>query len=402
MLKTSTLKSGTVIGGDFEIESVLGHGNMAVVYKARQISLNRPVALKILYNTLEDDEASFLDIFTHEIRSAALMVHPNLIHAVEAGEDHGRLFFVMEYVKGQSLKQLQNTSTLPSVAELIQIMGDIASALDYGVRKFGLTHGDIKPDNIMVTNQGVGKLADFGLAQTKTDTRREAGIFVTPLYAAPETVMGQVNPGSPLADIYSFGCTMFHLLSGEPPFPGTDPDEVCRLHTTTLPPSLEEKVSGLPQGLYDLVNQCLLKKRSRRPHSWEEVSKRLYGLLEGHKGYKPRHKVVHINNGDHAEAMHKMARRYAKPRKGGAKLAIIFLTIVLTALGATYALLKQEEWRSVADFKKVEEKVPTYKSPENAVKYIENYLTRYKDKAVPEARSLLKKYQEKARLSTED
>lgn len=204
MLKTSALEKGTIIGDDFEIEEKLGKGNMAVVYKARQISLNRSVALKILFNTLEDEDKSFLDIFQHEIRSAALLVHPNLIHAIEAGEDNGRLFFVMEYVQGETLKKLQKANQLPSVARIIKIMADIASALDYGVKKFGLTHGDIKPDNIMVTEDGTGKLADFGLAQTKEDTRSTSGIFVTPLYAAPETLQGMVKPGNPLADIYSF------------------------------------------------------------------------------------------------------------------------------------------------------------------------------------------------------
>jgi len=252
-----------------------------------------------------------------------------------------------------------------------------------------------------VTKDGEGKLADFGLAQTKEDTRSTSGIFVTPLYAAPETVQGIIKPGSPLADIYSFGCTLFHLLAGVPPFPGSDPDEVCRMHTTHLAPKLETRVSGLPKELYELVDQCLLKKRSKRPHDWKEISQRLYGLLEGHKGYKPKHKVIHVNADEHIDAVHSAAIRYRKSKKNGAKLTIVVLFVIAAILGSTYALLKQEDWRSAADFKKVQAKVPTYVSPETAVKHIRRYINHYGEKAVPEAHELLLKYEEKA-LQSED
>ncbi len=404
MLDPTAIAAGTIIGNDYEVESLLGQGNMAMVYKARQISLNRPVALKILFSTIEEEDQSFIDIFFHEVRSAALMIHPNLVHAIDAGEDHGLLYLAMEYVEGQSLRELMNTDSLPDMAKIIKIMADIALALDYGVKKHSLTHGDIKPDNIMIKTDGNAKLADFGLAQTKEDSRMTTGIFVTPLYASPEAIRGETKPGDPMPDIYSFGCTLFNLLAGQPPFLGETPEEVCNMHLTMHPPRLEDEVKGLPEDLCRLVNSTLQKDPVKRPRNWHVVAERLYGLLEGHKDYKATHKVIYIDHTvEHNKAVAEAVRRYSKPRsKSGLSLFLLLLFAILTIAGGGYLFHNREYWRSKSAFNDVKKKVKTYTKPESACTHLRNYIQHYGDNAVPEAKDLLKEYEAKLSKSSEE
>lgn len=403
MLDPTSITIGTIIGNDYEIESLIGQGNMAVVYKARQISLDRPVALKILFDGIDNEDGA-IDIFYHEVRAAALLIHPNLVHAIDAGEHNGSLFFVMEYVEGQSLRELMTANSLPDPAHLIKSMSDIAMALDYGVKKHNLSHGDIKPDNIIIKPDGVAKLADFGLAQTKDDSRGTKGIFVTPLYASPESVQGLAQPGDPMPDIYSFGCMLFELFSGAPPFPGTEAEEVCRMHVDLPAPKLEEKVSDLPAELYQLVNAMLQKSPTKRPRNWNVVAERLSSLLEGHKSYRETHKILYIDHTvEHNKAISEASRRYTRPKnKSGRNLIFMLIVIIFTITALSLFIYNQDFIKSNTAYIKVKSKVKEYNSPQSACDHIRRYLIHYGDKAVPEARELLKEYEAKIKTTNNE
>lgn len=402
MLNARSIDSGTIIGDDYEVICPLGEGNMSTVYKARQISLNRPVALKVLFNNPDESE-NFTDIFFHEVRTAALLVHPNLVHAINAGIHEGLLFFVMEYVDGQTLREMLDEGTLPDLAHIIKIMADIAMALDYATKKHSLSHGDIKPDNIIVKSDGTAKLADFGLAQTKEDSRETTGIFVTPLYASPESIQGIAKPGDTQPDIYSFGCTLFELITGTTPFSALTTEQVCSMHLNNPPPKLEDKIEGLPPELYKLVNQTLVKDPLKRPRNWHIIAQRLYSLLEGNKSYKEERKTLYIDHTiEHNKAVASAIHRYKQPKRASQSLFLMILVAILTTAGVGLAIYNRTYILSNVSYIKLKSKVTEYSSPESACTHIRNYLKHYGEDAVPAAKELLKEYEEKAQKSKKD
>ncbi len=397
MLDLGNIPAGTMIG-DYRIEKVIGAGNMGTVYKALQLSLNRAVAVKFLGNEVFNDSPELMGYFFNEIRATASVLHQHIVKAIDVGQIEEGLFFVMEFAGGGCFGEILDRGEIPELGFVVQSMADVASALAYGFNKHHLHHGDIKPDNIMFTEEGVSKLADFGLAQTKHSHAEDSTIFVTPLYASPESLNSKVQPGNQFPDIYSFGCTLFHLLSGRTPFVSNDIDEICEMQRSVLPPKLEDVVEGLPEDLYRLVNSMLKKDPAQRPHSWEEISGRLYALLEGHSAYKPQNKGHKFHVAASYQSKLKVANVYRNKKKtnGTSFRALFMALLVIGAIAAAgYAIYKRKSIKSYLDFQIVNEVVPTYKDPSLACEYIERYLRKYKEEAMPEAHELLKEYKSK-------
>jgi serine/threonine-protein kinase len=189
------LSPGTRIAG-YCIEAEIGHGAMAVVYRAKQLNLDRPVALKILSDELAANH-EFVSRFFNEARAAAALSHPHIVQAYDAGiADGGIHFFAMEYVEGETLLQRIRHQGHIRPGPGIALAIDIADALNYGWLRQGLTHGDIKPENIMINQAGESKLADFGLAKVAGHDFTGTEILLTPLYAAPETIRGEQGRGT--------------------------------------------------------------------------------------------------------------------------------------------------------------------------------------------------------------
>jgi len=268
------LAPGTDIGG-YRIECELGHGAMAVVYRAIQLNLQRPVALKVLPPEMARD-TEFVNRFFNEARAAAALNHPNIVQAYDAGvADNDTYYFAMEYIEGETLlNRICHDGALP-LRDGVEIGLHIAEALDYGWNRQRLTHGDIKPENIMLSHSGECKLADFGLAKISGQDNDEDGVMLTPLYAAPELIRGQHLRHDCRPDIYSFGATLYHILGGTPPFPGEDPQTVMRrhLHEEVMP--LHKRNPTVPPNVSDYVELLLRKDPEQRPQSWAEISKRL-------------------------------------------------------------------------------------------------------------------------------
>jgi len=225
--------------GEFEILERLGQGGMGAVYKARQTSLDRTVALKTLQASLAGD-AEYIARFQQEAKAAAVLNHPNLVQVHSAGESDGLHWFAMEYVEGESAKARLKRKGRLDPLEAIAITIHVATALEYGWRKAALIHRDIKPDNIFLSEDGEVKLGDLGLAKCAGQTQ---GLTITghsmgtPHYISPEQVEAMKDVDL-RADIYSLGCTLYHLLSGHPPFDGNSAVAIMMKHVNGPVPEL--------------------------------------------------------------------------------------------------------------------------------------------------------------------
>ena len=254
------LSTGSVLG-DFRIDDEIGRGGMGVVYRAAQISLERPVALKVISEALSDREG-FRERFERESRLAASLDHPNIIPVYAAGEHDGVLFIVMRYVDGTDLRALLAAEGAFEPARAAGVVAQVASALD-AAHERGLVHRDVKPANILVAARGGGEhtyLTDFGLTKrTASDSGlTAAGEWVGTLdYVAPEQLRGEAVDGR--ADVYALGCVLYELLTGQVPF--VRDDDIAKLwaHISDPAPSPLELAPDTPRALAAVTERCMEK-----------------------------------------------------------------------------------------------------------------------------------------------
>lgn len=258
--------------GDYLILRRLGRGGMADVYLARQISLDRSVAFKVLHANLAKDR-SYVDRFKREARAAAALVHSNIVQIFEVGQHSDLYFIAQEYVAGRNLKQylMRHGAVQPSLA--MEILAGTAQAIQTA-DEFHVVHRDIKPENIMLSEKGSVKVTDFGLAQVNNDRYSQSltkvGITMgTPLYMSPEQVEGGALDVR--SDIYSLGVTAYHMLSGSPPFEGENPLAIAVQQVKNNAAKLETMRPDLPQSLCDLVHRMIEKAPDDRPQNAGEV-----------------------------------------------------------------------------------------------------------------------------------
>ena len=251
----------------YQMLQKLGKGSMGVVYKAKQQSVDRVVAIKILLEPLAQNK-EFIKRFEREAMIAAKLSHNNVVNAIDAGVIDGHYFFVMEYVEGPTIKDFLDKNKTFDEKEALRITLAIAEALKHAAQR-GLIHRDIKPENVILTKEGEVKLADLGLARLTDDDKwvlSEAGMAIgTPYYISPEQVRGQTNIDI-RADIYSLGATLYHMVTGKVPYSGETPTEVMRKHVdpnvALVPPDhLNSRLSG---GLGMVVETMMAKNREHR------------------------------------------------------------------------------------------------------------------------------------------
>ncbi len=258
--------------GEFEILERLGQGGMGAVYKARQVSLDRLVALKTLQASFASDP-EYIARFRREAKAAAALNHPNLVQVYSAGENDGLHWFAMEYVEGESAQARVKRKGRLDPAEAIAIGIHIATALEYGWRKAQLIHRDIKPDNIFLSNDGEVKLGDLGLAKSATETislTMTGASMGTPHYVSPEQGEGKKDVDL-RADIYSLGCTLFHLVAGRPPYGGETAMAVMLKHVTAPIPDPQHVWPGFPAELARVVVRMMAKSPAGRQQTYGEV-----------------------------------------------------------------------------------------------------------------------------------
>ncbi|MCX6897244.1 MAG: SUMF1/EgtB/PvdO family nonheme iron enzyme [Verrucomicrobia bacterium] len=273
--------SGQSFAG-YEILAKLGEGGFGAVYKARQPNLNRLVALKILAPHLAAD-AEFVARFKREATLAASFNHANLVLVFAAGESDGSHYIAMEFVEGETLRhRIENHGRLEP-REAIAIAVYVAQALQYAWNKSRLIHRDIKPDNIYLSQTGEVKVGDLGLA--KNVGQATAGMTATgmmmgsPHYISPEQASAKKDIDF-RADIYSLGCTLYHMLTGRPPYEGNDPMVVMGLHVNAAPPAMFKTWPQCPMPLALLVGKMLKKNPRERQQSYEELIAELTAVHE--------------------------------------------------------------------------------------------------------------------------
>ncbi len=251
-----------VLNGRYRLEELIGEGGMAVVYRAYDLALNRPVAVKILRAQYGSD-ANFLRRFEREAQAAARLVHPNIVNVYDVGRDDGVHYIVMEYVRGQTLKHLILRHAPFRLEHAAHIVGQVAAALDYAHRQ-GLVHRDIKPQNILVDDQGVAKVTDFGIAKGLTDVSlTEAGVGMgTVHYVSPEQARGEA--ATPASDIYALGVVLYEMLTGRLPFDADNPIGLAMQHVNAPPPPPRQFNPDLPPQVEAIVLRALAKDPAQR------------------------------------------------------------------------------------------------------------------------------------------
>ena len=252
------IAAGDLVAG-YEVGALAGRGGMGEVYRALDLRLERPVALKLLSERLSDDEA-FRDRMLRESRLAASLDHPNVVPIYEAGEADGRLFIAMRYVDGTDLKALLGREGALAPGRVVAIAAQIADALDAAHEK-GLVHRDVKPSNVLLDQQGGREhayLADFGLTQSAGDAGPADGqLMGTVDYVAPEQIRGDQVDGR--ADVYALGCLLFETLTGTLPFTGASDVAVVYAHLEEEPPRVSERRPELPVDIDDVLARAMAK-----------------------------------------------------------------------------------------------------------------------------------------------
>jgi serine/threonine-protein kinase len=251
----------------FEIVGLLGQGGMATVWKARQRSLNRLVAIKVLSANVANEPDDLLR-FCEEARATAKISHPGIVQAYDAVFAE-KLYFVMELIDGYTVGQwLRRKGSIP-FPEALLVAESVAAALDYAWEQIGMIHCDLKPDNIMVDADGTVKVADLGLSQrhlAQMDLTDE--VLGTPHYMSPEQIQGGALDCR--SDIYAMGATLYHMLTGRFLFDGK-PTAVLDAHLEKAAPSLRQANPEIPAGVALLVEKMLSKSPQDRQQNWRQV-----------------------------------------------------------------------------------------------------------------------------------
>lgn len=258
-----------VLARRYELLELIGGGGMADVYKAHDILLDRPVAVKLLHEQFSND-AEFVNRFTVEAKHSAGINHPNIVNIFDVGQDAGRHFIVMEYVPGETLKaRIQREGHL-SVAESLSIAKEIASAL-VQAHRMNIIHCDIKPHNILITKEGHVKVADFGIARAVSAATMTYGnnVVGSVHYFSPEQAKGTTL--TPKTDVYSLGVVMYEMLTGKLPFNGETPVAIALKHLQDTAPSVRQLDSSIPPVVEAIVSKAMTKEPEARPDSSQLV-----------------------------------------------------------------------------------------------------------------------------------
>lgn len=255
-------EKGRILADRYELKELVGQGGMADVYLAYDDILNREVAVKILRSSLTGDPI-YITRFHREARAAAALCHRNIVEIYDVGEEDDLYYIVMEYVRGQTLKELINKRGALHYVEAVDIMKQVVSATALA-HSMGIVHRDLKPQNILVTDSGIVKIADFGIASiqslsqvTQTDT-----IMGSLHYLAPEIARGE--KATPQSDLYALGVVFYELLRGDVPFNGESPVNIALKHMRDEIPSVRDYNPAIPQSVENIIIKATAKNTNNR------------------------------------------------------------------------------------------------------------------------------------------
>jgi len=313
--------------GDYELIEEIARGGMGIVYKARQLSLNRVVAVKvILAGPFATPE--FVQRFRTEAEAAANLQHPSIVAIHDVGEYEGRHYFSMDYVEGKNLADWARTHPVSS-REAAELVKTIAGAVHFAHQR-GTLHRDLKPQNVLVDPAGHPRITDFGLAkqlQRESDLTLTGQVLGSPGYLPPEQAGGHHELVGPPSDVYSLGAILYFLLTGQPPFAGPNPLETLRLVSDTEPVSPATLNPMTPAALETICLKCLQKRPERRYATARDLAADLERFL--------KHEPIQARPASWSERVEGWARRHPWTITGAASVAMLAL------IGFTYGLWQE-------------------------------------------------------------
>ncbi len=256
--------TGRVLDGRYRIGSRIARGGMATVYEATDLRLDRTVAVKVMHPGLGDDD-EFAARFVAEARAAARLSHPNVVAVFDQGNDDGTVFLAMELIPGHTLRDTIGKEAPLSAARALALLEPVVSALA-AAHRAGLIHRDVKPENVLIADDGRIKVADFGLAKAVSATTQHTatGVLIgTVSYVAPELVVEGRSDAR--ADVYAVGVILYELLTGKKPHEGETPIQVAYKHVHEDVPPPSRQVPGIPDYVDALVARATARDREQRP-----------------------------------------------------------------------------------------------------------------------------------------
>ena len=281
---TDTPPAGpTVFNDRYELHRKLAQGGMANVYLARDLLLDRPVAVKVMFPEHARDQA-FVERFRREATAAANLNHPNIVAIYDWGQQHGTYYIVMEYVEGRPLSEIIRSEGPLHPNRAAEITADVAAALAFAHRN-GVVHRDVKPGNILITATGQVKVADFGIAQASSNSdatlnlTQAGAVMGTATYFSPEQAQGHTV--DPRSDLYSLGCVLYEMLTARPPFTGDTPVAIAYKHVQEQPFPPTTVNPSVPAELEAIDMRLLQKDPADRYASAEDLRSDLRRFLEG-------------------------------------------------------------------------------------------------------------------------
>ena len=287
---------GQKISDRYQIMKSIGEGGMANVYLAYDTILDRDVAVKILRGDLSGDE-KFVRRFQREALSASSLTHPNIVEVYDVGEDHGMYYIVMEYIEGRHLKDLIKKRGKLTVSEVIDIMLQITDGMSVAHDSY-IIHRDIKPQNIMILENGLVKITDFGIsmAMNATQLTQTNSVMGSVHYLPPEQASGK---GSSLqSDIYSMGIVMYELLAGKLPYKGDNAVEIALKHLKEPLPSIKDEIPSLPQSIENIIIRATAKNPKNRYADAREMHNDLMTCLDESRAKEPKIELPYPENID--------------------------------------------------------------------------------------------------------
>ena len=274
--------SRTIVNDRYEIGKRIGRGGMAEIFQARDILLDRPVAMKVLFPEFATDPA-FVERFRREAQAAANLNHPNIVAVYDWGKVNNTYYIAMEYVNGRTLADILKQNGTLTPMQVCDVMSEVASAL-ISAHQNGVIHRDIKPGNILVSTTGQVKVADFGIARAlgagvEQGLTQTGAVMGTATYFSPEQAQGVSTDQR--SDIYSLGIVMYEMLSGVPPFTGENAVAIAykQVHEHAMP--LDQRLASVPSEVAAVVAKCMEKSPDDRYSSAEEVRDELRRFVEG-------------------------------------------------------------------------------------------------------------------------
>src|SRR5205814_2585699 len=321
--------------GDYELLEEIARGGMGVVYRARQVSLGRIVAVKMI---LAGQFASkqIIQRFRGEVTAAALLQHPNIVAIHDVGIHDGQHYFSMDYVEGQNLSQLVSNRPLPP-AKAARYVKLIAEAIHYAHQQ-GILHRDLKPSNVLVDASDQPRITDFGLAKRLDDSQPSTlspqltltgQMLGSPNFMPPEQASSQRGKVGRHSDVYGLGAILYHLLTARPPFQAESFESVINQLLNTEPVSPRLLNSSVPADLDTICVKCLQKEPSRRYQSAQELAVELGRFLSG--------KPIHARPVAPLERFWRWCRRNPKTAIPSAAVILLLITV---AIGSTLAAIR--------------------------------------------------------------